>query len=172
MREVTSRLPLLIAVFGLLHSSCAFARNCQTDNASLQKMPAGQVSLLKVDGDTVSFAVKIADTNQTRSAGFQRICENTIEATPILFVFDRPVRPSFHMHNVVAPIDIAFIRADGSIDSIHHMQPYTQGSLRKPLYSSSSPIVAALEVGREFFQRHAISMTDKVSWQFRDVVKP
>jgi len=172
MREVVNSLPLIIFVAGLLSSSSAFARNCQLDNESLQEMPAGQVSILRADGTAANFSVKIANTNRTRSAGFQRVCESTIETTPILFLFARPVRPSFHMNNVVAPIEIAFIRADGSIDSIHHMLPYVQGSLSRPLYSSSSPIIAALEVGREFFQRHDISMTDKVRWQISDVAKP
>lgn len=172
MFHSTIKLHALLVVFGLLFSSCAAARDCQSDNENLRKMVAGQVSLRKAKGESVTFAVRIANTNRTRAAGFQRVCESTIEATPILFLFERPQRASFHMNNVVAPIEIAFILADGSIDSIHHMRPYVQGSLRKPLYSSTRPIIAALEVGQEFFQQYDISMTDKVSWQFSAGIKP
>lgn len=156
----------LLLLFSMLASGCATAGTCETDNADLQKMLPGQVSLQKTDGATVTFPVKIANNNRTRAAGFQRVCESTIEAMPILFLFDRAVVPSFHMNRVVAPIEIAFISRGGSIDSIHHMQPYVQGSLRKPLYSSKAPIVAALETGRKFYQQHDVALSDKISWQF------
>jgi len=156
----------LVLLSGLLVSGCAVARTCETDNAALQQMLPGKVSLQRADGVTVTFPVKIANNNRTRAAGFQRVCESTIEEIPILFLFDRAVVPSFHMNRVVAPIEIAFISADGSIDSIHHMQPYVQGSQRRPLYSSKAPIIAALETGRKFYQEHEVSLSDKISWQF------
>ena len=147
--------------------SSAAEQACETDNSALQAMPKSQVNITRADGSVLEVNVKIADHNATRMAGFQRVCESTIAAEPILFLFPAPVRPSFHMNNVVAPIDIAFIRADGSIDSIHQMLPYVLGSKRKPLYSPTEPIVAALEVRRDYYAEYRVDLDATVNWEWK-----
>jgi len=93
-------------------------------NAALRSMPLIDVTFTRKDGSTFEVESRLANNNQTRSAGFQYVCKQTIAAKPILFVFDHVRTPTFHMHNVVAAIDIAFIRPDSSIDSIQKMHPY------------------------------------------------
>lgn len=164
---------LLFLSLSLILSGCANA--CQSDNAALQAMGQADVRFFERDDQgeprTLPFfeiETRLASNPQTRSAGFQFVCKEVIAAKPILFVFQRPTRPSFHMRNVVAPIDIAFIRSDGSIDSIHKMKPYTLGSKRNPVYSSKRAIVAALEVEPGFFARHKINHATKIAWALKD----
>ena len=138
---------------------------CQTDNDDLRAMPLSQVSFTRNDGSTFEVQVRTANNNQTRAAGFQRVCAETIAATPILFVFEKEIEPSFHMYNVVASIDIAFIRPDNTIDSIQAMKPYNLIMLDKPLYSPTSPVIAALEAKPDFYKINNIDLDAKVTWQ-------
>jgi len=168
-RNLISRtLVLLLSMLGgfsLFVSEFASAEiACEKTNADLQAMKEAKVSFRFEDGDTKEISVLLADTNQTRAAGFQRVCESTIEAKPILFFFESPIITSFHMNNVVAPIDIAFIDQDGRIDSFHAMQTYVLGSTSKPLYRSKGRIVAALEVRPGFYSENNIDITTVVSW--------
>lgn len=143
---------LLAAVFALLCSPIARAE-CELSNEALQAMPMIEVELLVADKSVKKVKARLADNARTRAAGFQRVCASVIEQTPILFLYKQTRIPRFHMNNVVAPIDIAFIKRDGSIDVIHSMKPYFLGSLRKPEYSPNSPIIAALEASPGFFKQ-------------------
>ncbi len=160
-----ARLILLMAMVLLINSAPSIAsEKCQISNPALEAMPPVRVLIIRSDGSEHSITAKLADTNHTRAAGFQRVCASTIRKTPILFVFENEVVPSFHMNNVVAPIDIAFIKKNGSIDVIHQMQPYSLISLSKPLYASKTPILAALETYKGFFDDHSIGLDSTVSW--------
>ena len=161
----------LAALSLLVLSACvtATAQECQTTNPALEAMPPVEVSITRADGSSYEITAKLANTNYTRSAGFQRVCASTIAQTPILFVFENEVVPSFHMNNVVAPIDIAFIKADSSIDVIHAMQPYSLVSLSKPLYASKGPIIAALETHKGFYDEHDFGMDSTISWVIPEV---
>ena len=117
------------------------------------------------DGESWSIDAKLADTNSTRAAGFQNVCESVMKETPILFVFNRAFVPEFHMNNVIAPIDIAFIKANGQIDSIQAMLPYVLGSRNRPLYSAKGPVLAALETSKDFYRDNNIDQATKISWR-------
>lgn len=162
---------LAAVVFSLclisLASSPVIAKgvDCETDNTALSSMGKAIVTFSRADGSEFEVDVKLADNNNTRSAGFQRVCASTIAAEPILFVFAYETRPSFHMNNVVAPIDIAFIDRAGAIDSVQAMQVYVLVNKNKPLYSPSRPVIAALEAHPEFFSKHNIDLDTTVSWR-------
>ncbi len=138
--------------------------NCELDNAALQAMPVIEVTLSREDGSQHSLLAKLANNNMTRAAGFQRVCAETIEAMPILFVFQSEAMPSFHMNNVVAPIDIAFIDKHGEVESIQAMKPYSILQRKKPLYSPKRPVLYAFEVHPGFYEKHDISLGDKMTW--------
>jgi uncharacterized membrane protein (UPF0127 family) len=149
----------------LVISACSYAQSdCQIDNPALQAMPKIEVTLTRDDGSSYSMPAKLADNNTTRAAGFQRVCESTIEAMPILFVFQRQSVPSFHMNNVVAPLDIAFIDKEGGLESIQATSPYSVIQIKKPLYSPKRPVLYALEVHKGFYQKHEISVDSKMTW--------
>jgi len=137
---------------------------CELDNSSLQAMPNIEVTITRLDGTKLSMPAKLANTDVTRAAGFQNVCESTIEAMPILFSFEIELVPNFHMNNVVAPIDIAFIDKDGRFDSIQFMKPYSILQINKPLYTSKEPINYALEVHQGFFEKHNVSSAARMTW--------
>lgn len=162
----------LIVLLALLTSSCVHAQvACETDNARLQSMPLIDVTLTRADGSHYTMPAKLADNNANRAAGFQRVCESTIEAMPILFVFERERKPSFHMNNVVAPIDIAFIDKSGGVESIQSMNPYSLIQVKKELYSPKRPVLYALEVHKGFFEKHKISDRSNMTWTRGAVVE-
>ncbi len=139
--------------------------DCQTDNENLRSMPLSQVTFTRHDGSIFSVQARTANNNKNRAAGFQYVCAETIATTPILFIFERPAQPSFHMNNVVAGIDIAFIRPDSTIDSIQTMKPYVLIMVDKPLYSPSSPAIAAFEAMPNFYKINNIDLNTNVTWQ-------
>ncbi len=162
-----SFLCLLVSMAAAVGDTNAKEFKCELDNAALQAMYRSTVSFesgSNGDETTKNIVVKTADNNATRAAGFQRVCASTIAKTPILFLFNSPVIPNFHMNNVVAAIDIAFIDEHGEIESIHAMQPYSLLLLKKPLYSPKRPIVAALEARPGFFSDNNLMAGDAIRW--------
>jgi len=154
-------------LLALLLESVVMAKsaNCDVSNDVVDSMAVVEVTISREDGSSISFMAKLADDNQKRAAGFQRICESTMIAMPILFTFESEVVPSFHMNNVVASIDIAFIRKNAMVDVIHTMKPYSVMSLKKPLYSSIKPIVAALETHQGFFEKNNVDVSSRIHWK-------
>ena len=159
------KLNFFILFLGLFAQTSLAGIECQKDNEDLRAMPLGEVKFTRVDGSKYTVQVRVADNNKTRSAGFQYVCAETIAQLPILFLFESALTPSFHMNNVVAGIDIAFIRPDNTIDSIQKMHPYALIMLNKPLYSPNSAVIAALEAHPGFYQKNNIDLTARVSWQ-------
>ncbi len=138
---------------------------CEMDNAALQAMKDITVIFTRTDKSQFSITAKYADNNTTRAAGFQRVCSERVDNTAILFHFERALIPSFHMNNVVAPLDIAFIDEQGQVDSIHLMQVYSLLLRNKPLYSSTKPIVAALEARKNFYVDNKVDAGTTITWE-------
>ena len=141
------------------------SQHCEISNHALQAMPIIDLWFEYANGEKFQIKVKLANRNSTRAAGFQRVCAATIGAQPILFVFENEVRPRFHMRNVVAPIDIAFIQKGGKIDSIQAMPTYILGRREQPLYSPAKKVVAALETHPGFYAEHGVDHSVSIKWQ-------
>ncbi|RBP49204.1 DUF192 domain-containing protein [Arenicella xantha] len=156
---------LLFSWFIVSGTAIAEVSKCELDNAKLRAMPVIEVELIRSDDTRKIVTAKLANNNATRAAGFQRVCESTIKAMPILFVFNHAVTPQFHMHNVVAPIDIAFIDGTGAIDSLHAMTPYVLASKKRPLYGPTGPVVAAFEVHKGFYEDNNIDLQSRIVWR-------
>ncbi|MFT5571172.1 MAG: uncharacterized membrane protein (UPF0127 family) [Cryomorphaceae bacterium] len=154
-------------------ASCVAAQtiDCEIDNAALRVMPKSLVTFTRQDGSQFAVEVKTAKNSRSRAAGFQRVCESTVEQEPMLFLFDREFMPKFHMNNVVAPLAIAFFTKKGVIKSIQTMQPYVVASLKKPLYGPSVPVLGALEGHIDFFGKHKLNTKSTMRWQALSVSK-
>lgn len=103
--------------------------------AGLGDLPLGTV----VIGDT-AYPAHIADDSRERGQGFQHVPAEQIRQAMIYFDFPRPITPRFHMHNVAAPLAIAWIDADDRVIGIDVMRPGMSG------YAPPAPIKAALEL--------------------------
>jgi uncharacterized membrane protein (UPF0127 family) len=91
--------------------------------AVFRGMAVTTLRLATPSGREIRLDVRVADDDEERSAGFQRIAPEVIARSRILFVFPKPVRSEFHMQNVAAPLDIAFFARDGKIRTVMTMVP-------------------------------------------------
>jgi uncharacterized membrane protein (UPF0127 family) len=114
------------------------------------QMKSQVIKLARADGSIISLTVKIADNDAKLEAGFQNISPEIIEKSLILFIFREPLQALFHMHNVQAALDIAFIASDGTLIRIQTME------VGPKLYGSNEPFQYALEARAGFFAENGL----------------
>ncbi len=118
-------------------------------------------AVIEIVGRT-TYAAYVADENQDNgritALGLMNVTESELpEDRGMIFVFpkDRPL--SFWMRNTIIPLDIAYIRSDGTIVSTYTMAP-----LREVGYPSIEPARFALEVRAGQFAKWGIAAGDQV----------
>ncbi|MEM2930171.1 MAG: DUF192 domain-containing protein [Thermoproteota archaeon] len=117
-----------------------------------QKMGTAKIKIINDEAQILELEVKIADEPDERAAGFQNISRSIMEKTLILFVFPGEINVLFHMRNVEASLDIAFIKADGTIVWIVHMDPSPT-----KLYGVDESFKYAIEAPPGFFEEKKIT---------------
>jgi len=75
----------------------------------------------------------------------------------MLFVFEKVAQQSFHMKETKIPLDIAFIRVDGIIESIKQLEP----NVETPV-ASDGEILCAIEVNRGWFAENNVEVGDEI----------
>jgi hypothetical protein len=92
-----------------------------------------------------TFRAWVADDPDRRERGLMKITAEEMQPLPdgtergMIFVFPTEQRHGFWMKDTIIPLDIAFIRTDGTIVTIHTMAPldtrqyYPEGSYRYAL---------------------------------------
>lgn len=138
-------------------------QKCQIWPKVVKAMPIRAAQFRLSSGDTVPVEYRLADTNERQQHGFQFTCADTIASTQMLFVFKHSTLPSFHMRNVFAPLDIAFIDETGKITDIYLMMTYKVLNSFERTYSPSRPIKFALEARAGFFHDHGIKVNDHLT---------
>ena len=166
MKKTISTVFFLFGLLLLAGNQVYAERSCQFTTPALQTMQQQNVVLYK-DDLKHELNTKIARSFEQRQAGFQYICKEIIRDTAILFLFETPFKPRFHMNNVNAPLDIAFIKANGEIISIQTMRPYSLISFKKPVYGVDENVQAAIEAHKGFFEQAGIS----VGWKIEGLSK-
>ena len=125
--------------------------------------PAGlkQVTLCITSGATTrGFTVEIAGSVAEQAKGLMFRTELADDAG-MIFPFPQPRPASFWMKNTVIPLDIIFIRANGTIESIAaNTIPYSTDSV-----VSGEPVSAVLELRGGLTAELGIAAGDKVSWR-------
>jgi uncharacterized protein len=105
-----------------------------------------------------SFAVEIADTEPQREKGLM-FRKNLPDGQGMLFDFKREQDVSFWMQNTYIPLDMIFIRGDGSILRIvENAEP-----LSTRLIPSGGPVLAVLEVIGGTARKLGIAPGDRVA---------
>ena len=79
----------------------------------------------------------------------------------MIFPFDTPRQASFWMKNTLIPLDMIFIRADGSIANI---EANTVPLSLQPVYSEGD-VAAVLEIAGGRSAELGITAGDKVDWK-------
>ncbi|MDZ7685383.1 MAG: DUF192 domain-containing protein [Gammaproteobacteria bacterium] len=109
------------------------------------------------------FRVWLATTRQEKRLGLMHIPKARLEPLAsrvepgMLFVYDRERHRSFWMRNTIAPLDIAYISAEGVI-----LRTYTMAPMEDRSYPSVEPAQYVLEVRAGVFEALGIEAGDQV----------
>lgn len=159
----------LVGGYGLFHT-ITFA-----DDEIRQVGPAAYRDEIKTEklvivtatGQTHTFAVEVARTPPQQAYGLM----NRQSMPPnqgMLFTFQTEAGRSFWMKNTLIPLDMVFIRADGTI---HHIHENAIPHDLTPVLSNG-PVKAVLEVNGGRMSALGIKKGDKVRHKFFDVATP
>jgi uncharacterized membrane protein (UPF0127 family) len=77
----------------------------------------------------------------------------------MIFPYDPPQEVGFWMKNTLIPLDMVFIRADGTIARIAHATPLSLDTV-----PSGEPVAAVLEIAGGRAAELAIHAGDRVEW--------
>ena len=103
------------------------------------------------------FKVELADNDTTRSRGMMFRTSMAPDAG-MLFDFKQEQLASFWMRNTLLPLDMLFIKADGTILNIHQRAiPHDESGV-----NSTGPVRAVLEVNGGTVSRLGIKPGDRV----------
>lgn len=141
--------------------SDAVAQRPVTQKATVSSAGLDLVPLtIKSGGKTHSFTVEMTRTSQEQAQGMMFRTELAPDMG-MLFPFPSPKPASFWMKNTVIPLDLLFVRADGSIESIAaNAVPYSLDPI-----SSAEPVAAVLELAGGRAAELGIKPGDRVSWR-------
>jgi len=127
----------------LLTTGCDSASPCC--GAERNDLLGMATARMTIDGHELE--VWLARTAREQTLGLMHVAASELAPTGdgairgMLFVFGDEAQRSFWMKETPTALDIAFMRADGTIVTIHTMQPYDTSS-----YPSGEPAQYALEV--------------------------
>jgi len=143
-------------------ASLAACQPSASNAVELSQSPAGleQVSLtVTSSAGKHRFTVEVAKTSEEQAMGL--MYRNKLAPDRgMIFPFDPPRDASFWMRNTLIPLDMIFVRADGSIANIAaNTVPYSEEPVR-----SDGPVAAVLEIAGGRSAELGIKSGDKVEW--------
>ena len=109
------------------------------------------------------YVVWLAETPSEQARGLQGIADDQLAPLPdgtergMLFVFPLDERPGFWMRDTSVPLDLAFIRSDGTIAETHGLEPLDETQVQP-----AEPVRYALEVRGGVFAARGIEPGDAV----------
>lgn len=116
-----------------------------------------QVLKVQTTSGEKSFALEIADTDQNRSAGLM-YRTNFPADRAMIFVFGEERQVMMWMANTPLPLDMLFVRKDGTIAHIaENTKPFS-----KDIVSSGAPVAFVIEVNAGIAAKLGIKAGDKV----------
>ncbi len=150
---MTARRLVALACLALLLSGLpagAASPDCPRWREAFAGMPTKMVTI-QMGAKTLALRVKSADTSERQAGGFQCATPEEIQRNLILFDFGQEIVTQFHMQNVPAPLDIAFVKDDGRVFSILRMEPSPTS-----LYGPMGAFRYAIEARAGFFESQGI----------------
>ena len=111
-------------------------------------------------GKTHGFTVEVARTDQEQAQGLMYRSALAPDRG-MIFPFDGPRQASFWMKNTLIPLDMIFIRTDGSIANI---EANTVPLSLQPVYSDGE-VAAVLEIAGGRSAELGLAAGDKVEWK-------
>lgn len=160
----------LTLAFALLAGCTAAANGSGQTNgcvpgAAQGQSPAGlqQVTLCITSGaKTRAFTVEVAGSSMEQAKGLMFRTELADNAG-MIFPFPEPKPASFWMKNTVIPLDIIFVRSNGTIESIaENTVPYSTAPVE-----AGELVSAVLELRGGLTSELGIAAGDRVEWKGR-----
>ncbi|EXS71410.1 DUF192 domain-containing protein [Sphingobium sp. Ant17] len=151
------RITTLLAL-GLL-AACSSPQAAPDNSAQVQAAPALLPVVIRTAKGAHRFDVEVAITRDEQAKGlmFRRELGPT---TGMLFPMDPPRTASFWMKDTLIPLDMLFIRTDGTIA---FLQAETEPYSRVPV-SAGVPVAAVLELAGGRAAALGIAEGDRVAW--------
>ena len=147
----------------MLGSAAACSPNQSMSGGALERSPAGleQVPLtIQSKGRTHRFVVEVAGTPQEQAMGLMNR-QSLAPDRGMIFPYDPPQDASFWMKNTLIPLDMIFIRADGTIARIEE----NTVPLSLDPVPSGEPVAGVLEIAGGQSTELGIAPGDKVDWR-------
>ena len=111
---------------------------------------------MKEEYTSLSLRLEVPKTQSDFTKGLM-FRESLETDSGMLFIFDRIAQQSFHMTETTIPLEVAFIRKDGIVESIKPLEPRDSN----PVYSDG-PIELAIEVNRGWFAENNVEVGDEL----------
>lgn len=132
---------------------------CSKDASEAQSAATIPVTIA-MGGESHRFAVEVARTDEEQKQGLKFRTSLPVDGG-MIFPFEKPRIASFWMQDTLIPLDMLFIRADGSLDRI--AENTIPGSL-EPV-ASGGEVSAVLELAGGTAAKLGIDETAKVTWK-------
>ena len=145
-----------------LVASLAACQPSASNAVELGRSPAGlEQAPLTIESGRAKhrFTVEVASTPEQQQMGLMHRSALAPDRG-MIFPFDAPRPASFWMKNTLIPLDMIFVRADGSIANI---EANTVPLSLQPV-SSDGPVAAVLEIAGGRSAELGIKAGDKVDW--------
>lgn len=157
--------PLAVLALALLVSTpgCRQAGAPAANEAAAQTDDAGEAGLVPLvirdaSGNTHDFKVELAIDAQSQERGLMGRTA-LADDRGMLFPFPYPRTASFWMKDTPLPLDLLFIRTDGTIAAILQGQPNDLHPL-----TAGEPVAAVLEIARGRAAALGVATGDIVQW--------
>ncbi len=142
-----------------LIAGCASQTPDNAANQSAGDTQAGLPLVIRTNGTSHRFSVEVALTAQDQAKGLM-FRKELARDSGMLFPMFPPRTASFWMENTLIPLDMLFIRTDGTIAFIQaNAVPYS----REPV-SAGVPVAAVLELPGGRAAELGIHEGDRVAW--------
>lgn len=121
----------------------------------------GELWFVAAKGDTLKrIDIELAEEESERTLGLMHR-RSLPDTRGMLFIFDEEEPRSFWMHNTLIGLDIIYVRADGTIESIAaYAVPKNDRSI-----PSKGPAQYVVEVFEGFCDRYNVKVGDRVVWK-------
>ncbi len=126
-------------------------------NAAQPELPKEKLTIVTHDGVRHDFSVEMALTQQQQETGLM-FRPTVAPDGGMLFDWGRPIDSTMWMRNTIAPLDMVFINADGTV---HRVEADTVPQSLS-IIDSKGPVRATLELAAGTAKRLGIRPGDKV----------
>lgn len=131
---------VMAALLLVVSPGCSLALSAPQSSPQSAPLPVSDLTIATAHGP-VHFTVELANTDESRRRGLM-FRKHMAADHGMLFDFSRPGYQAFWMKNTILPLDMIFIRGDGTISSIAaDTKPYSLAPVR-----SQERVQAVLEI--------------------------